>query len=200
MEYIGFILSYSVFVLVAVGTPGPNVLMIIASGTNFGVKRSLPHIMGVTFGFLFMMALVGAGLGQVFTIYPVIHDVLRYVGAAFMLYLAYKIATSTNNFQNENAVSKPLTFMQAAAFQWVNPKAWVMIISAVAQFLSADGDKNLELFIMVMVHFVISTPITVGWCFFGVAIGRILKTEFAFRMFNYIMASLLVLTIITLFT
>ena len=199
MDYLNLILSYTLFVLATVGTPGPNVVMITASGANFGIKRSTPHIMGVVFGFIFMMALVGAGLGQIFDLYPMIHDVLRYIGAAFMLYLAYKIATAKNNMQNGKVAGKPLTFIQASAFQWVNPKAWVMIIGAVAQFLTVGGDKFAELAIIVTVHFLVSLPMTFAWCLFGREIGKLLKSELAFRVFNYAMASLLVIAIFTLF-
>lgn len=199
MDYLNLILSYALFVLATVGTPGPNVVMIAASGANFGIKRSVPHIMGVVFGFIFMLGLVGAGLGQIFELYPLIHDVLRYVGAGFMLYLAYKIATAQNNMQNGKAVGKPLTFVQASAFQWVNPKAWVMIIGAVAQFLTVGGDNFIELTIIVMVHLIVSLPMTFAWCLFGREIGKLLKSELAFRVFNYVMASLLVIAIFTLF-
>uniref|UniRef100_A0A2A4Z0Z1 Lysine transporter LysE n=1 Tax=OCS116 cluster bacterium TaxID=2030921 RepID=A0A2A4Z0Z1_9PROT len=199
MDHLDLVLTYALFVLATVGTPGPNVVMIAASGANFGIKRSIPHIMGVVFGFIFMMALVGAGLGQIFDLYPFIHDILRYIGAAFMLYLAYKIATAKNNMQNGKAVGKPLTFIQASAFQWVNPKAWVMIIGAVAQFLTVGGDKFTELSIIITVHLIVSLPMTFAWCLFGREIGRLLKSELAFRVFNYIMASLLVIAIFTLF-
>lgn len=200
MEYSSLIIGYALFVLATVGTPGPNVVMIAASGANFGIRRSMPHIWGITFGFLFMMALVGLGLGQIFMLYPIIHDILRYVGAAFMLYLAFKIATSKNNLGKGEVAGSPMTFLHASAFQWVNPKAWVMIISAVAQFLTIGGDKFTELSLIVVVHLVVSIPLTFGWCLFGVGIGKILKTDFSFKVFNYIMASLLILTIITLFT
>lgn len=199
LDYINLILSYALFVLATVGTPGPNVVMIAASGANFGIKRSIPHIMGVVFGFIFMMALVGAGLGQIFDLYPFIHDILRYIGAAFMLYLAYKIATAKNNMQNGKVAGKPLTFIQASAFQWVNPKAWVMIIGAIAQFLTVGGDKFVELTIIVVVHLVVSAPMTFAWCLFGREIGKLLKSELAFRVFNFTMASLLAIAIFTLF-
>lgn len=200
MEYSGLVLGYSAYVLATVGTPGPNNIMITASGANFGIKRSVPHIFGIGLGFIFMQVLVGLGLGQVFTVYPMIHDVLRYVGAAFLLYLAYKIATSKNNLGKGETAKTPMTFMQAAAFQWVNPKAWVMVIGAIASFISVDGQKFVELGIMIIVNLLVSIPLIFGWCLFGLAIGKILKTDFAFKMFNYAMAGLLVLTIITLFT
>lgn len=200
MEYSGLIFGYAAYVLATVGTPGPNNVMIIASGANFGVKRSLPHIFGIGLGFIFMQVLVGLGLGQVFISYPIVHDILRYVGAAFLLYLAYKIATSKNNIGKGEAVGTPMTFVQAAAFQWVNPKAWVMVIGAIASFISVDGDKFIELGIMIVVNLFVSLPLIFGWCLFGLAIGKILKSDRAFKIFNYGMATLLVLTIITLFT
>lgn len=200
MEYSGLVFGYAAYVVATVGTPGPNNIMIIASGANFGIKRSLPHVFGIGLGFIFMQVMVGLGLGQVFISYPVVHDILRYVGAAFLLYLAYKIATSKNNMGKQTAVGSPFTFLQAAAFQWVNPKAWVMIIGAIASFISIDGDTFTELGIMILVNLFVSLPLIFGWCLFGLAIGRILKSDRAFKIFNYSMAGLLVLTIITLFT
>lgn len=200
MEYSGLIFSYAAYVLATVGTPGPNNIMIIASGANFGIRRSLPHIFGIGLGFIFMQVLVGLGLGQVFILYPIVHDILRYVGAAFLLYLAYKIATSKNNIQQGDATGEPMTFIQAASFQWVNPKAWVMVIGAIASFISVDGDKFTELGIIITVNLLVSLPLIFGWCLFGLGIGRLLKSDKAFKLFNYGMATLLVLTIITLFT
>lgn len=200
MEYSSLIVSYAVYVLATVGTPGPNNIMLASSGANFGLRRSVPHVLGVGLGFMFMLVVVGFGLGQVFVSYPIIHDVLRYVGAVFLLYLAFKIATSKNKSTKGEGTGKPLTFIQAAAFQWVNPKAWVMVVGAIATFISVDGDKFIELGIMVLVNVVVGFPLIFGWCLFGQEIGRFLKSESAFKIFNYTMGGLLALSVITLFT
>lgn len=199
MEYSSLIFSYAFYVLATVGTPGPNNIMLAASGANFGFKRTIPHALGVGIGFVFMLVLVGLGLGQLFINYPIIHDVMRYVGAAFLLYLAFKIATSKNKSSKGKSTAVPLTFLQAAAFQWVNPKAWVMVIGAIATFISIGGDKFTELTIMVVVNLCIALPLVFGWSLFGQEIGRFLKSERAFLIFNYAMAGLLVVSVFTLF-
>lgn len=200
MEYSSLIFGYAAYVLATVGTPGPNNIMLAASGANFGLKRSIPHILGVGLGFMFMLVVVGLGMGQIFTTYPIIHDVLRYVGAAFLLYLAYKIATSKKPSTDGKASGTPFTFIQAAAFQWVNPKAWVMVIGAIASFITIGGDKYTELAVMVAVNVVVGFPLITGWCLFGREIGKFLKSDRAYMIFNYSMAALLVLTVFTLFT
>ena len=112
----------AMFALVSSITPGPNNVMLAASGLNFGFRRSMPHLLGVNLGFTLMIFLVGVGLGSVFQQVPQLYTVLKYVGAAYLLYLAWKIANSGG--MEDGAVSgKPMTFLQAAAFQWVNPKA-----------------------------------------------------------------------------
>ncbi|MCJ8324664.1 MAG: LysE family translocator [Rhizobiales bacterium] len=199
MEYSSLIFGYAFYVLATVGTPGPNNIMLASSGANFGFKRSIPHALGVNLGFVFMLVMVGLGLGQIFVTYPIIHDIMRFVGAAFLLYLAFKIATSKSKSATGKSTSSPLTFIQAAAFQWVNPKAWVMIIGAIATFISIGGDKFTELGIMVLVNFCVGLPLIFAWCLFGREIGRFLKSERAFLIFNYIMASLLAISVLTLF-
>ena len=150
-------------------------------------------------GFIFMLLVIGMGLGKLFTLYPIVHDVLRYVGAAFLLYLAYKIATSKNTSSNAKEAGKPFSFIQAAAFQWVNPKAWVMNIGAVTSFISIGGDKFAELSIMVILNLTVALALIFGWCLFGREIGKLLKSDRAFKIFNYSMAGLLVATVFTIF-
>ncbi len=199
MEYLDLIVGFAVYSLVTVGTPGPNNIMIAASGANFGFRRSIAHIAGIGFGFSFMQAVVGLGMGQVFDLYPIIHDVLRYVGAAFLIYLAFNIAISSHDATKKKTGGKPLSFFQAALFQWVNPKAWVMITGAIASFLTIGGNKFVEISIMVIMGLIIGLPIISLWCLFGREIGRLLKSEKAFKIFNYTMATLLMMTVIMLF-
>jgi len=133
------LLAFIAFAFVTSVTPGPNNMMLLASGVNFGVRRSIPHMFGISLGFMLLVAAVGLGLGQVFQRLPVLHDALRYVGAAYLLYLAWKIAQSGAPQSRENAEAKPFTFLQAAAFQWVNPKAWIMAIGAITTYTPQDG-------------------------------------------------------------
>ena len=128
------ILALANFVFAASITPGPNNLMLATSGLNFGLTRTIPHMLGVVFGFLLMVFLACLGLGKVFQIVPILQTVLTYLGGAYMLYLAYRIATASG-ISNGAAKSKPLSFTEAALFQWINPKAWMMAIT----FSSAFG-------------------------------------------------------------
>ena len=125
--------AFIVFAVATLFTPGPNNIMLMASGLNFGLSRTVPHGFGVPLGFGFMVLVVGFGLGAFFAAFPIAYQVLKYVGAAYLLYLAWRIATAAG-VHNENARARPFTFFQAAAFQWVNAKAWVMAIGAVTAY------------------------------------------------------------------
>src|SRR5262245_35169175 len=115
-----------VFVVVTLFTPGPNNAMLMASGLNFGFRRGLPHLWGVALGFAVMVLAVGLGLGALFAAYPAAYTVLKYVGAAYLLYLAWQIASASPHEEGGDPRGRPITFLEAAAFQWLNPKGWVM--------------------------------------------------------------------------
>ncbi|RMU51303.1 Amino acid transporter LysE [Pseudomonas savastanoi pv. glycinea] len=117
------LLAFTLFAFVTSITPGPNNMMLLASGVNFGFSRTLPHMLGISIGFFVLVLTVGFGLGSVFKAWPLLYTILRYVGAAYLLYLAWKIATSGPASDNVDSQGKPLSFMSAALFQWVNPKA-----------------------------------------------------------------------------
>ena len=121
------------FAFVSSITPGPNNLMLLASGVHFGFVRTLPHMLGIGIGFTLMTFLVGLGLGEIFKLVPALYTGLKYLGAAYMLYLAWKIANSSPIRESET-VGRPMTFLQAALFQWVNPKAWVMAVYAIVTY------------------------------------------------------------------
>lgn len=199
MQYWDLIITYSVFVFATSGTPGPNNIMVAASGANFGIRATLPHVFGIRVGLLVMMLVVGLGFGELFETYPYIHNIMRYIGIGFMLYLAYKIALTKRTNPDDVRKSKPLSFTYASLFQWVNPKAWITLIGAIVTFIPADGDKVTVMAIMLIVHFIVGLPATFAWCLFGREIGRLLKSDRAFHLFNYSMAGLLVLTVFTLF-
>lgn len=199
MQYIDLIITYSIFVFATSGTPGPNNIMVAASGANFGIKATLPHVFGIRVGLLVMMVLVGLGLGELFKTYPSIHVAMRYIGVGFMLYLAFKIAMTKRSNPDDIGKSKPMSFLYASLFQWVNPKAWITLIGAIVTFIPADGDKITIMAIMLVVHFIVGFPGTLAWCLFGREIGRFLKSDRAFKLFNYSMAGLLIVTVFTLF-
>ncbi|KAA5920632.1 LysE family translocator [Achromobacter xylosoxidans] len=180
----------ALFALVSSITPGPNNVMLAASGLNFGFRRSMPHLLGVNLGFTLMIFLVGIGLGSVFQQAPVLYTVLKYVGAAYLLYLAWKIANSGGVEEGE-ARGKPMTFLQAAAFQWVNPKAWVMAVGIIATYTPQAGFFA-NLVIATLVCGLVNLPSIGIWVTFGTALRRVLHKPWAIRAFNITMALLLV--------
>ena len=131
--------AFVLFAFVSSITPGPNNTMLLASGVNFGFNRSIPHILGISCGFFVLVLAVGLGLGAVFEAYPLLYSVLRYVGAAYLLYLAWKIARSGPMSEEQQGQGQPLGYWGAAAFQWVNPKAWIMAIGAISTYTPLQG-------------------------------------------------------------
>ena len=180
----------AMFALVSSITPGPNNVMLASSGLNFGFRRSVPHLLGVNLGFTLMIFLVGIGLGSVFQQMPQLYTVLKYVGAAYLLYLAWKIANS-GAMEDGEVRGKPFTFLQAAAFQWVNPKAWVMAVGVVATY-TPQNSFFANLVIATLVCGIVNLPSIGIWVTFGTALRRVLHRPWAIRAFNISMALLLV--------
>ena len=181
--------------MIASVTPGPNNVMLTTTGLNFGVRRGLPHLLGITIGFPVMLALIGLGLGTLFRLYPVLHDVIRVVGTAYLLWLAWKIANARGG-DGAARRSKPIGFWQAAVFQWVNPKAWVMGSSALAAFTTLDGSYFLQVAIICVSFGVIIIPCAGAWLVFGAGLQRFLHDPVHLRLFNIAMAVLLVASIL----
>ena len=186
-------LALSVFAAVSSGTPGPNNLMILTSGVNFGMKRSIPHLMGITLGFCFMIFCVGMGLQTMFTVVPQLETILRYGGTAYLLWLAWKIANSGPVGEGK-AGAKPMGFWAATAFQWVNPKAWFMAISAITTYASTAGgsSKLVQVLLVVLIFGLINLPLVACWGWFGSAMRRFLQDPKKLKLFNWTMAILLV--------
>ncbi len=185
--------ALALFALVSSITPGPNNLMLMSSGANFGFKRTMPHLLGVTFGFMFMLALVGLGIMQLFDFFPPSYLILKVFCITYLLYLAFKIATS-NAKQKVSSESKPLTFIQAALFQWVNPKAWAMALSAVSLYAP---DKNLTSVLIVSLVFgLINLPCVSSWTLLGEKLQHLLASPKRLKAFNYLMAILLIASVI----
>ena len=172
--------------------------MVTASGVNFGYRKTLPHILGITFGFPFMVVLIGLGLGSLFKSFPFVHHILKYIGAAYLLFLAYKIATFSSYDKKGNR-NKPFTFWQAVIFQWVNPKAWIMAVGAIATFTSVGRDVFLEVLLIAFVFCIICFPCVSLWAFLGTNIKRLLTTDFYRKIFNIGMAFLLVISLLPVF-
>ena len=176
------------FAFVSSATPGPNNLMLMASGANYGFARSIPHMAGISLGFSLMIVLVGVGLVQVFVAYPVTHTVLKIVSILYLGYLAWKIATAAPLRRNEGK-GRPMTFAQAAAFQWVNPKAWAMALTAISVY---SPDQSLRAIAVVAVIFaVVNFPSVTLWTVLGQQMARFLTNPQRLRAFNWTMALLL---------
>src|SRR6186713_525501 len=132
-------LALLVYAFVTSVTPGPNNLMLLASGVNFGFVPTIPHMLGISGGFLALLLAVGFGLGAVLTAFPSLHLVLKIAGGLYLLYLAWRIAMSRSLAKDGETKGRPMTFLEAAAFQWVNPKAWVMAVSGMAIYTNAEA-------------------------------------------------------------
>lgn len=182
--------AFSVFAIVSAITPGPNNVMLMASGVNHGVRPTLPHVAGVHLGFTFMLVLVGFGLGSVFSAYPAIYTVMKVVGAVYMLWLALKIAGSGSPREGEHARA-PMSFLEGAAFQWINPKAWAMVIGAIAAY--TDPERfGASMLAITLVYFIVGAPCSLLWVGFGAGLRRFLSDPRKLRLFNWVMAALLI--------
>ncbi len=184
------LLALAMFAFVASITPGPNNVMLLTSGVNFGLRRSLPHMLGVNVGFVVMIALIGIGFGQMFERLPWLHVALKIVGVLYMLWLAWKIAHATGIGEAVRP-KRPMTFLQAAAFQWVNPKAWAMAVTAIAAYTLADH-LVLSALVIAGVFGVVNLPSIACWALFGLGLRRYLSDPVTIRRFNRAMAALLV--------
>jgi threonine/homoserine/homoserine lactone efflux protein len=186
------------FAFIGSFTPGPNNLMVTASGTLFGFRRTVPHILGVLFGFSGMVVAFGLGLGQIFQAYPIIHQWLRIAGAIYLLYLAWRIARA-GDLSGGDSAQRPLTFLEAAGFQFLNPKAWTLVLGVIAAFTTPGGNIVAELAVIVAVFAVMIIGTLTVWCFFGVAIRRFLSSPRALRITNLVMAATVALSVVMLF-
>ncbi|MBK9522466.1 MAG: LysE family translocator [Rhodocyclaceae bacterium] len=195
------ILAFSLFAFVTSVTPGPNNLMLLASGVNFGFRRTIPHIFGISTGFLVLVLAVGFGLGEVFIRVPIAYQILKWVGAAYLLYLAWNIANSGPPGEGSGeqvSCAKPMSFWGAAAFQWVNPKAWVMAIGAFSTY--APTMTSVTIVVLIAVIFVVvNAPSVSVWALFGSRMRRFLQVRRYLLLFNYSMAALLLLSLYPMF-
>lgn len=194
---IQYLVSLAMFCLAAAITPGPNNIMLLTSGLNFGVKKSLPHLFGVNFGFCLMVFLVGIGLSSIFQRYEVLHSIIKTVGVLYLLWLALKIAMLKPVSDTENE-AKPLGFFGAAFYQWVNAKAWIVITSVTSTFTSTDGNMTLQVSLITMAFLVIGLPSNIIWLAGGHMISRLIKHVVFYRVFNVSMALLLAFSVVPL--
>lgn len=185
--------AFGLFALVASITPGPNNLMLLASGVNFGFRRSIPHMLGVTLGFLAMLLVVGLGLAEFFARAPTFYRVVRWAGALYLIYLAIRIATSgPAKVETEGPnKSRPFGFFAAFMFQWVNPKAWAMAITAFSTYVPAATAPAWILAVCLLFP-LINLPCISTWVLFGTILKRWLHEPRSARVFNVVMALLLI--------
>jgi len=176
-------------------TPGPNNILVASSGVNFGFRATVPHILGITIGYPAMLLIIGIGLAKIFIAMPLIHVILKYVSIAYLLYLAYRIALASA-MSEAGGAARPMTFLQAAAFQWVNGKAWVIALSAVTAYTVVDRTLPLQIVALTGISIVITVGCVSCWTVFGAFMRRFLHTGKRRRVFNYAMAALLVLSIL----
>ena len=182
-------------------TPGPNNAMLASSGSLWGFRRTIPHMLGIAIGFGFMLLGVAGGLGGLLVHHPTALEVMRCLAVVYLLYLAYRIATATPADADAHRPTprkgRPFTFLQAAAFQWVNPKAWIIVLSGLATLTTAANHTSLQLVVLLAATFVIVICFSAAlWTSLGVTAARFLRTPRALRRFNLLMAALLVASIV----
>jgi threonine/homoserine/homoserine lactone efflux protein len=185
------ILSLIVFAFVGAMTPGPNNTMLLASGVNFGFRRTRAHMLGVTIGFTVMVLAVGLGIGRVFTLFPPLYTVMRVVSIAYLLWLAWRIATAGATDPIVGDEARPMTFIEAALFQWVNPKGWMVALSVAANYVAPDH-LWADVTVLSLVFLIISLISTSSWALFGTSLRPFLADAQAMRIFNVAMALALV--------
>ncbi|MDT7524319.1 LysE family translocator [Rhodoferax sp. TBRC 17198] len=187
------------FAVVSSVTPGPNNTMLMASGVNFGFRRSQRHLWGVNLGFTFMLLCVGLGLHSVLDRFPQFYDVLRYLGSAYMLWIAWKLASARPSHTSgataaepgNPAILRPMGFWAAAAFQWINPKAWVMAVTCMSTYLSPNAGAA-QVALLAGLFMVMGAPCSAFWVGFGQAMRGLLQDPLRLRIFNITMALALV--------
>jgi threonine/homoserine/homoserine lactone efflux protein len=192
------LIAFVMFAAVMFFTPGPNNIMLLSSGLTYGFRPTLPHIAGITFGFAFMIGVVGLGLGTIFITYPVLQTILKYAGVAYLIYLAAAIAMSGPVKPDQNNRRGPMTFWGAAMFQWINAKGWVMVIGTITAYAGiASFPWNIT--IQVMLSLVLGAVSCSAWALFGSVLRPLLTSPRLVRTFNIVMAVLLLASLYPVF-
>jgi threonine/homoserine/homoserine lactone efflux protein len=191
MEWLLAVLGFAMTMSI---TPGPNNIMLTASAANFGITRTVPHLLGISVGFPAMLVALGLGPGQLLIAYPGFHLALKIAGALYLVFLAWKIA-SASGIGEGKATGRPLTFLQAALFQWLNPKAWVIAVGALTAYTTVGGAVVAETLIISAIFVPVCVVACAVWVMGGVALRRFLQSPAALRTFNIAMAVLLLATL-----
>ena len=185
------------FMFVAAFTPGPNNLLSSYSGFNFGIKKSLPLICGVTFGFPILIIIINSGLIIVFKKLPILQEIIKIIGSGFILYFAYKIAFNKNN--EEQKTKNPIKFFNMLFFQFINPKAVLFAIIVVSTFINTNESFFRDTIIVLSVALIFSFVSILSWCLLGKFLRRFATNKKFIQTFNYVMSFLLILCIIMLY-
>jgi threonine/homoserine/homoserine lactone efflux protein len=183
-----------VYALVSSATPGPNNIMLLASGVNFGFRQTIPHMLGISVGFMALLLAVGLGLGAVLQAFPGLHLAIKIAGGAYLLYLAWRIAMARSLGEDVAGRRRPMTFLEAAAFQAVNPKAWVLAITAMALYAN-PGAAVWSVFIICIAFTAVNLPSISLWAGFGFALRGFLSDPRRLKAFNVAMGLLLAATL-----
>jgi threonine/homoserine/homoserine lactone efflux protein len=186
------LLPLMLFAVVTSITPGPNNILLTASGANFGFRRTLPHMLGISAGFMSLILVTGLGLGAVILASDWLHQALKAIGALYLVWLAWQLARAGG--VDSMSKARPMRFHEAALFQYVNPKAWMMAVGAIAAFTTPGGHYGIELALIALIFTVINLPCVSLWALFGVGIGQFLNDARARRIFNFTMAGLTLLS------
>lgn len=192
------LIAFIVFAAVMYFTPGPNNIMVLSSGLTYGFRPTVPHIAGITFGCAFMVAAVGIGFGAIFVAYPILQTILKFAGAAYLVYLAAMIALSEPVTPGRDDGRRPMTFWGAVLFQWVNVKGWVMVIGTITAYAGiARFPWNIAIqVVLCLLLGVVSTSI---WTLSGSSLRSLLTSPRAVRAFNVVMAALLLVSLLPVF-
>ena len=191
------LLPLAAFTIAMIGTPGPNNLMLISAGANFGFRRSLPHLLGISVRCQVLLLAIALGLGQLLETYPGSAVVLKILGGGFLLWMAVQLARPPRAGLKVDKELKPLTFLQAALFQWVNPKAWLMLVTAIATFTNGQN-FTASVLVIAVVFLVLGFPLISAWNIGGVALKGWLQQGQRLTHFNRTMAVLLLVSMVPL--
>jgi threonine/homoserine/homoserine lactone efflux protein len=188
------LIALCIYALVTSVSPGPSNFMLLASGVNFGFARTIPQVLGITAGFTSLLLGMGLGLGAVLVAFPALHVVLRVAGGAYLLWLAWRIGTSRSLSANANSETRPLRFVDSALFQWVNPKAWVVAMTAMSVYID-DNAPLRSVLLICLVFALVNLPGVAVWAAFGVSLRRFLSDPARLKYFNICMGLLLATTL-----
>ena len=188
-----FLLSIAVFAAAMTGTPGPNNMMLTASGANFGYWRTIPHLLGIGMGLVVMILLMAAGMGIIFERFPAFQTAMKWLCSGYLLYLAWKIGTApppdpnSSNNNSQNTSRRPMTWLEAALFQFINPKAWAMTVTAIGSFTLSGDNYWLSTITLAVIFWLIGFPCTSVWAGFGSLMGKTMHHPGHWKIFNGLM-------------